>query len=130
MSTFNIYLGAGGFSFTRTMASVTGSNYTPSHYTPVPVASNLAGGTTASAYAETVTAQGGTSPYSFAVTAGALPTGLSLNSSTGAISGTPAATGTFTFTVTVTDALGYTGSQSFSITISNPSSGGSWTWIS
>jgi hypothetical protein len=57
------------------------------------------------------------STYTFAVTLGALPTGLSLSSG-GAISGTPTATGNFTFTITATDSGSLcTGSQSFSIAI-------------
>ncbi|MGA8807234.1 MAG: putative Ig domain-containing protein, partial [Thermoanaerobaculia bacterium] len=57
------------------------------------------------------------STYTFAVTSGSLPTGLSLSSG-GAISGTPTATGNFTFTVTATDSASLcTGSQSFSIAI-------------
>jgi len=90
---------------------------------PVPVGAVLAGGLTGVAYSETITAQGGTSPWTYAVTSGALPAGLSLASS-GVISGTPTATGTATFTVTVTDAASATGSHAFSITIAAPSSGG------
>ncbi len=44
----------------------------------------------------------GVAPYSFALTSGSLPTGLSLTSA-GHLSGTPAATGTSTFTLTATD---------------------------
>lgn len=40
-------------------------------------------------YSYTLTAEGGTPPYSFAVSSGALPSGLSLNGATGVISGTP-----------------------------------------
>lgn len=54
-------------------------------------------------YSATLTATGGQSPYTFAVTSGSLPTGLTLNSATGVISGTPTAGGTFNFTITVTD---------------------------
>lgn len=90
---------------------------------PVPVASELKGGTTGTAYSETISAQGGTGPYTFAITSGALPAGLSLSTS-GTISGTPTATGTSTFTVTVTDSGGATGSQPFSITINAPTTGG------
>lgn len=88
---------------------------------PVPVASVLAGGTTGVAYSETITAQGGTSPYTYDSTLAA--PGLTM-SSAGVISGMPTTAGTYTFTVTVTDANGYTGSQSFSITIAAPASGG------
>jgi hypothetical protein len=66
---------------------------------------------------QSVTASGGSGSYTFAVTAGALPAGLSL-SSAGAISGTPTATGTFSFTVTATDTnSSCTGSAAFSIAI-------------
>jgi large repetitive protein len=92
---------------------------------PVPVASALMGGTVGTSYSETISAQGGTSPYSFAVTAGTLPIGTSLAGSTGVISGTPSAAGTFSFTITVTDASSTTGSQPFSIIVAASSSGGS-----
>ncbi len=69
------------------------------------------------AYSQTVSAGGGTSPYTFATTAGTLPTGLTLSSG-GAISGTPTAGGTFSFTVTATDAGGFTGSMAYTLTVS------------
>lgn len=93
---------------------------------PVPAAKILAGGTTGTAYSETVDeTQGGVSPYTFAVTSGALPTSLSLNSTTGVISGTPSVAGTFNFTITVTDQNGSTGSTPFQIAISVPATTGS-----
>jgi hypothetical protein len=55
------------------------------------------------AYASAVVAHGGTPPYSFAVTVGALPPGVVLDASTGALTGAPTAMGTFAFTVEVTD---------------------------
>ena len=55
------------------------------------------------AYSQTLAATGGVTPYSWAVVSGSLPAGLSLNSSTGEISGTPTAYGTSNFTVEVTD---------------------------
>jgi len=68
-------------------------------------------------YNQTISASGGTSPYTFAVISGTLPTGLSLGSS-GNITGTTSGTGTFYFTIQATDASGYTGSQAYSVTIS------------
>jgi len=62
------------------------------------------------------------SAISYSVTSGSLPTGLSLNSSTGAITGTApsvAADTTSTFTITATDAESQTASRSFSITVTN-----------
>jgi hypothetical protein len=63
-----------------------------------------------------VTVTGGVAPYTFSVV-GTLPNGLSLNSSTGAVTGTPTAAGTFS--VAVTDSKGTTGT-SCSITITPP----------
>lgn len=70
-------------------------------------------------YSETISATGGAPPYTFSVTAGALPPGLSLDSATGELSGTPTSPGTFTFTVTATDQNGCTGSRQYTLTI-NP----------
>lgn len=56
------------------------------------------------AYSSTVGASGGTPAYAYSVILGSLPTGLSLHAVTGAITGTPTVTGTFTFTILVTDA--------------------------
>ena len=72
---------------------------------------NLPGGTIGTAYNQTV----GVTPagsYSFAVTSGALPPGLTLNAVSGVISGTPATTGTFSFTLSAAQGA-CTGSQSF-----------------
>ena len=54
------------------------------------------------AYSVQLAATGGVAPYTWAISAGSLPTGLTL-SSTGLLSGTPTASGSFTFTVQVTD---------------------------
>jgi len=74
--------------------------------TPTPLAittSSLSGGTNGSSYSNSLQASGGTPPYSWSITAGSLPAGLTI-SPTGLISGTPTASGTSSFTATVTDA--------------------------
>lgn len=65
----------------------------------------------------TVTASGGTSPYSFSATG--LPAGVSINATTGQVSGTPTTNGTYTVTVTVTDSSSpvKSGSTQFTFTI-------------
>src|SRR5205085_804574 len=55
------------------------------------------------AYSSSIQVTGGTQPFTFAVTSGALPPGLPLDSTTGAITGTPTTAGPFSFQVTVTD---------------------------
>ncbi len=80
--------------------------------------SSLPGGTKTGTYNQTLTGTNGTTPYTWSITTGTLPTGLSLNAATGAITGTvdPAATNQ-TFTVTLTDANGVTATKSLTITV-------------
>ena len=84
--------------------------------TPVIASRTFTVGTAAATFTP-VTASAGTAPYTFAV-APALPGGLTLNATTGTVSGTPtAAAALATYTVTVTDAVGATTSQGFALTI-------------
>ncbi len=78
---------------------------------------SLPNGTQGAAYSSTIAASGGTQPYTWSVTSGTTPPGLSLNTSSGVISGTPTATGTNVFSVTVTDAAGQTATAKLSVTI-------------
>ena len=74
--------------------------------TPAPLqitATSLPGGQVGTPYSATLTVTGGTTPYSWSIVAGALPVGLTLQASTGLISGTPSQSGTFSFTVQVQD---------------------------
>jgi putative Ig domain-containing protein len=86
--------------------------------------SPLPGATLGSAYTATVTASGGLQPYAWSVVAGSLPAGLNLGAASGTISGTPTATGTFVFTLKVSDAESspMTLSSGFTLTVSTSSS--------
>lgn len=81
---------------------------------------SLPAATVGIAYSQTLAVAGGTSPYTWSVSVGALPAGLNLNSATGVISGTPTTSGTSTFTVSVSDssATVNTATAQFSITVS------------
>ena len=74
-------------------------------------------GTAGTAYTDTLTAAGGTTPYTWSVSAGSLPAGLTLNASTGVLAGTPTTAGTASFTIKVTDAASQTATKATSITI-------------
>ncbi|HNG34653.1 MAG TPA: putative Ig domain-containing protein, partial [Blastocatellia bacterium] len=76
----------------------------------------LPAGTVGTTYNQTLTANGGTAPYSFSISVGALPTGLNL-SAAGQLTGTPTASGTATFTVKATDANGCAGISEFTLTV-------------
>jgi len=68
------------------------------------------------ACSRTVTASGGTAPYAFAVTAGSLPPGMTLSSS-GVLAGAATGAGSWTFTITGTDAQGCQGSQAYTLSV-------------
>jgi hypothetical protein len=104
--------GAGNYS---TVASV---NVTCLASTITLSPTTLPGAVAGAAYSQSLTAAGGTSPYTFAVTAGSLPAGLSLSTS-GSLSGAPSAAGTNTFTVTATDSKGYAGSQGYTLVVAS-----------
>ena len=81
---------------------------------------SLPSGTVNQAYSQSVTATGGTTPYSWAVVSGSLPPNLSLSPTgtpSATISGTPTTAGTYNFTVQVTDNAAQTDTQALSITI-------------
>ena len=69
-------------------------------------------------YSRTLQATGGVAPYTWSLASGALPPGLSLNASTGAISGTPTTRGAWSFTVRVQDTQSPPASDTQALSIS------------
>ena len=121
--------GSGGGGSSHAASSVTGVTFSQAAGSQPPsvtityaaltvTTSSLPGGTVATGYSTTLAAAGGTAPLTWSVSSGNLPDGLKISSS-GTISGTPQAAGTFSFTVQVTDssALQQTATQDLSIVI-------------
>ncbi len=86
---------------------------------PTITLSSLPNAQLGSEYNATLSAGGGTPPYTWSVSAGSLPAGLSLNPSSGQISGTPTHVETATFTVSLTDSSipSQSATQSLSIAV-------------
>ncbi|WP_158225402.1 putative Ig domain-containing protein [Rhizobium sp. 11515TR] len=120
------YSGVDSFTYTATNADGTSDpatvtiTVTPPTLVLQPSAGALVNGTLATTYSQTLTASGGTAPYGYSIGSGSLPAGLSLNSSTGLLSGTPTVAGNSSFTVTATDAYGATGSAAYTLAIAAP----------
>lgn len=83
----------------------------------------LLDGIIGASYTENFQAQGGTAPYTWSVISGNLPSGLTLNTSTGNLTGVPNTAGTYTFTVQAKDATGSTGVATFQIVVAAPTTG-------
>lgn len=110
---------------TTVTARVYGANATPTsisiNVAPPPSidTTTLPSATEGGSYSQTLRASGGFTPLTWSTTSGPLPAGLSLDSSTGEISGMPTATGKSTFTVQAKDSVGQIVKRSLSITVAN-----------
>ena len=115
---------AGTFSFTVRAQTAGGcsvvQSYTVVISCPTVTLSALTTPVLNSPYSQTVSATPAGGNYTFAVTSGELPAGLSLNSATGLLSGTPAVAGAYTFTITANSRGGFgncSGSRQYTGTI-------------
>ena len=118
---------AGTFPFTVRVADTSGQQdiqalslrVTPT--TPPQITTtSLPNGTAGQPYSQRVQATGGIGTLAWSVSAGSLPTGLTLNPSGplgGTISGTPLSGGSFNFTMRITDSSGQTDTQALSISV-------------
>lgn len=126
-------LATGTYSTTITIASTNASNspqsipvsliVSPPTSNPTPPIITadcpLPNGTVGSSYSVILGASGGTTPYNWSLSSGSLPSGLSLNSNAGIISGTPTTADTQNFTIRCTGATSLFADKACSITITN-----------
>jgi hypothetical protein len=112
----------GVFTFTVSVSDSSGKKgakaFTLQVATPVILATplGLMNATVGSFYMQTLGATGGMGPYTFSVTDGALPTGVTL-APTGLLSGMPTKAGVFLFTVGIADANAVTATQTYRLVV-------------
>jgi hypothetical protein len=120
------YSGTDSFTYTATNATGTSTaatvtiTVTAPTFTFSPAAGSLPNGTVNTAYSQTVAAVDGASPYTYTLSTGALPAGMTINPSTGVIAGAPTTDGNYSVTITATDTNGATGLVSYTITVKAP----------
>ena len=111
--TFSVQATSGTQTGSRTFVLIVG--------VPVDIttATSLSSGVQGTAYSASLSATGGTGSYAWTITSGALPAGLTLAATTGTISGTPTAIGTFTFTIQASSG-GQATSRTFTLAVAAP----------
>jgi trimeric autotransporter adhesin len=119
----NSVTASGGGSATATTTDSTTINSSSSGGLTI-LTTSLPDGEVTLPYGAGVAVSGGTPPYSFAVTVGTITSGLTLNATTGLISGFPSCCTPATFTITVTDSASNKASQAYTITVLTAPSGG------
>jgi phospholipase C len=119
-----IPLAAGSYPFTaqvvdstHTTGGTATSNCGITVAMPVSLSCPAVAGQVGAAYSSSLSPAGGVPPYNFSITSGALPPGLALDSSSGAITGTPLTSGTFSFTAQVVDSFAAAAAINCGITV-------------
>ena len=128
-----------GVRWNFTVAAINSTGYSPESAPGGPqiieiqmVTASLPSAVTGTTYSQTLIAQQGNPPYTWAVSSGSLPAGLALNAGTGVISGVATTVGTSSFTVKASGATGWSGgptvansaTQALSIAVVQGSGGG------
>ncbi|MBC2379941.1 autotransporter domain-containing protein [Pseudomonas sp. WS 5106] len=122
------YGGQDSFTYTATNGAGTSAPATVTITVSAPTVTitpfTLPSTTVSTAYSQAITAANGFAPYTYAITSGSVPTGMNINATTGLLSGTPTAAGSFNFTVGATDSSTgsgpYSGAQAYTMTVSAP----------
>lgn len=88
------------------------------------ISASLPAASVGAGYSGSVSASGGSAPYTFSIAWGQLPDGVQLAQNSGAISGTPNSSGNFSFSISVTDSSGQSQQKALQISVANNSSSG------
>jgi hypothetical protein len=104
--------------------SPSAANYLQASNSALNVSGSLPQATVNTSYKAALTVTGGTSPYTFSVASGQLPDGVQLAHTSGTFSGTPTASGKFSFAVSVSDAGGHSLQKPLQIAVSDNSTSG------
>nr|ELX6144525.1 cadherin-like beta sandwich domain-containing protein [Cronobacter sakazakii] len=118
------YSGSDSFTYNASNSAGTSANATasltitaPAAVTISPASGALTPATVGSAWSQNVSVTGGTAPYIW--TAHGLPAGITQNSATGALSGTPTTSGSFSISLTAQDAAGVSSTVTYTLVVSN-----------
>nr|WP_105605239.1 cadherin-like beta sandwich domain-containing protein [Cronobacter sakazakii] len=118
------YSGSDSFTYNASNSAGTSANATasltitaPAAVTISPASGALAPATVGSAWSQNVSVTGGTAPYTW--TAHGLPAGITHNRATGALSGTPTTSGSFSISLTAQDASGVSSTVTYTLVVSN-----------
>lgn len=119
-SDLSINLGGGGYTLRATSGTLTAATSNAFNISQAPSITSASGASLklGNAGTFTVTATGYPATFTFNET-GALPNGVTLNSSTGVLSGTPTIAGTFPITITASNGISPNASQNFTLTVAN-----------
>ena len=109
-----------GNSVAPSASTSTATTTTPASVPSLNIAAALPPATVGTNYTGSLTVTGGTAPYIFSVTSGQLPSGTVLTDNSGAVTGTPTASGNFTFDISVSDAEGASQKKSLQIAVASP----------
>lgn len=113
--TYSFTIAATDLNNVKTTRALTMVSYAP----PVVANAPSSDGYIGTSFSHTFSVTGGKSAYTWRISSGSLPTGLTLNASTGALSGTPSSSGTFSYTVEVKDANARVATRAVTQTIYN-----------
>ena len=116
-ATVTVPAGSGTVTVSATSDLGAGSATSPFTFVPQVTTASLPTGTVGVPYSASLTATAGASPYTWSITSASPPAWLSLNSSTGALSGTPTTSGSQGVTFRVTDADSISSSVTLALTV-------------